>query len=489
MLKEVTNQNQNNSKKDFLLEDSRNQNNFKKDFLLENGRIVNLKVFRAQEKQSQIQDQSPYVLNLKPKTKKEKVEGFEQAPKPSNLLNLKENQQNILEDKGKQEETPLKTETKIKTTKTVKSIGKGFFHFHHKVKEKKIKKFEYSTDQESGFQVPFSRLSPVFVESTDAMPKKAVWGRKSLAIFVLFCLLFSSTISATAFVARAFHLKDNVLKRANIAYAELNNAQNYLSDKNYDMASSAFSEASRNFAHALSETQSLGNTVMQVIDIMPLSTKLTQGPKILKIGEYLALSGEYLALTIKPFQKIDPVYSSDGPADDNQALTLTEAIIQSRDNLEIALVNLRHAESEFAEIDPSVLDPDTKEKMEFLGENITLVHSSLEKIFSFTENFLEILGHQKPKRYLLLFQNNNEMRATGGFIGSYGILDLDEGRIKNLTIDGIYNADGQLLSKITPPEPLRFTNDRWHARDANWFPDFPASAQKVAWLLEKAGKP
>ncbi len=491
--------------------ENKNQNRsyLENDLLLDDGWIVNLRVLKPPLKNNHKQEEaSPYVLNLKPKAKKtERVLGL------PNLVNLKESslkrEPESISERINQGPRPLKRKAEIKKPRN------DFWSLFQKIKKrrggaltwqspwpsrlrrgsplaaakagKKRQTVLRAINQKLVLDDPFA-LFPRNLPAPAFVSKTVFSAKKSLAVFVLIALFFSSLISTTAFFQKAFHLKDDVLKTANTAYAKLTDAQDYLSREDYDLASSSFSQASRDFAYALSETQNLGKVMMQIMEFMPLSTKLKQGPKILKVGEHLALTGEYLALTIKPFLKIDPIYDPLSSSEDRE-LTLTEAIVESQNNLEIALSNLEGAENELNQIDSSKLDQETREKIEFLGENINLVNASLHKLFSFTGDFLKILGHDQPKRYLLLFQNNNEIRATGGFIGSYGILDLDQGQIKNLEIDGIYNVDGQLLSKITPPEPIRFTNDRWHARDANWFPDFPASARKVAWFLERAGKP
>jgi hypothetical protein len=99
----------------------------------------------------------------------------------------------------------------------------------------------------------------------------------------------------------------------------------------------------------------------------------------------------------------------------------------------------------------------------------------------------EILGHKENKNYLVLFQNNMELRPTGGFIGSYGIANFGGGRLNGLTVNDIYSADGQLRGHVEPPEPIRkYLNEaNWWFRDSNWDPDFPTSAQRAEWFLGK----
>ncbi|MBU4453191.1 DUF4012 domain-containing protein, partial [Patescibacteria group bacterium] len=100
-------------------------------------------------------------------------------------------------------------------------------------------------------------------------------------------------------------------------------------------------------------------------------------------------------------------------------------------------------------------------------------------------------GNQEKMRYLLVFQNNTELRATGGFIGSFAQIDVLDGEITNIDIPGggSYDVQGQLSEFVAPPQPLSLLNDRWEFHDANWFPDFPSSAQKLIWFYQKAGGP
>lgn len=99
----------------------------------------------------------------------------------------------------------------------------------------------------------------------------------------------------------------------------------------------------------------------------------------------------------------------------------------------------------------------------------------------------ELLGMNGRRVYLILFQNNTEVRPTGGFIGSYGILTLDKGGIVDFEVEDVYAADGQLKGHVEPPAELkRYLGEAgWYLRDSNWDPDFPTSALRAAWFLEK----
>jgi hypothetical protein len=53
----------------------------------------------------------------------------------------------------------------------------------------------------------------------------------------------------------------------------------------------------------------------------------------------------------------------------------------------------------------------------------------------------------------------------------------------------VYDFDGQLNDEITPPPDIAKVSKNWRLRDSNYSPDFPTSAQKSAWFLQKEGGP
>jgi hypothetical protein len=98
-----------------------------------------------------------------------------------------------------------------------------------------------------------------------------------------------------------------------------------------------------------------------------------------------------------------------------------------------------------------------------------------------------LAGFKEPKTYLVLLQNSNELRPTGGFIGSVGIAKFEEGYLSDFAIQDVYALDGQLKGHVDPPMPIReiLGQEHWYLRDSNWDPDFKGSAQRAIWFYEK----
>lgn len=85
-----------------------------------------------------------------------------------------------------------------------------------------------------------------------------------------------------------------------------------------------------------------------------------------------------------------------------------------------------------------------------------------------------MLGADRPVAYLVAYQDANELRATGGFIGSASVITLRRG-VASQVFESTGIADN--LS-VPPPEPVAFYNGEpgWLFRDSNWSPDFPTTA-------------
>jgi len=98
-----------------------------------------------------------------------------------------------------------------------------------------------------------------------------------------------------------------------------------------------------------------------------------------------------------------------------------------------------------------------------------------------------LLGQSESRTYLLLFQNDKELRPTGGFITAYGIFRLKNGKLEREGSDDIYNLDKTLTQKPPAPEPiLKYLPGvyYWHLRDANLSPDFSQSMKNFGQLYQ-----
>lgn len=103
-----------------------------------------------------------------------------------------------------------------------------------------------------------------------------------------------------------------------------------------------------------------------------------------------------------------------------------------------------------------------------------------------------IAGYPEPSNFLFILQNNDELRATGGFIGTLGLVEMNLAEIKDMKTRDVYHLDmpASASLKIAPPEPIKkyLGVNYWYLRDANWSPDFPTSAEKILWFYKEEAR-
>lgn len=105
---------------------------------------------------------------------------------------------------------------------------------------------------------------------------------------------------------------------------------------------------------------------------------------------------------------------------------------------------------------------------------------------AFTRQMPHLLGAEGPRTYLLLTQNADEIRPSGGYINAAGHVTLEQGRIVEFVMQDSYAVDRLSERYPYPPEPIYryMAADYWVLRDASWSPDFPTTAKNALALYE-----
>ncbi len=127
-----------------------------------------------------------------------------------------------------------------------------------------------------------------------------------------------------------------------------------------------------------------------------------------------------------------------------------------------------------------------------LSGAITASQNRLAGIRPLAQALPKLLGYPQAANYLVFFQNNNELRPTGGFLGSYGILTVQNGEITAFKTDDVNNLDRFSVGKLQVASPVPLAKyigqPNLFLRDANWSPDWPTTAQTLAWFYNQENK-
>lgn len=105
------------------------------------------------------------------------------------------------------------------------------------------------------------------------------------------------------------------------------------------------------------------------------------------------------------------------------------------------------------------------------------------------------LGLDAPQDYLILSQNSDELRPSGGYISTFGWVSVRNARI----VDFGYNATtptspnpppATFADQVAVPEWwIQFAAPLYAAWDGSWYADFPATAQMAAWYYNGGNNP
>lgn len=143
-----------------------------------------------------------------------------------------------------------------------------------------------------------------------------------------------------------------------------------------------------------------------------------------------------------------------------------------------------------AEVSPSVLET---------FDGLAQYHAQLAEI---NEVLLDAptlldtaLGVTEPRTYLILSQNSDELRPSGGYISTYGWLQVDRGRVVRYdyyptTPTSPNPPDSTLASELDIPDWwIPYGEPIYAAWDGSWSPDFPTTAQMAAWYYNQGNNP
>ncbi|KUK84231.1 MAG: Secreted protein [Microgenomates bacterium 39_6] len=152
-------------------------------------------------------------------------------------------------------------------------------------------------------------------------------------------------------------------------------------------------------------------------------------------------------------------------------------------NIDDIAQDVKEAKELLAEVDTKYLPEDFRGQpirsyfislKEILEENLTFI-SGLKPAL---ENLPYFLGQDGTRTYLVIFQNDSELRPSGGFLTAYAILEVENGQVTPVLSQDIYDLDARFGRRIEAPRPIAEHLPNvyyWNLRDMNLSPDFTIS--------------
>lgn len=330
---------------------------------------------------------------------------------------------------------------------------------------------------EDNFPEDIKKKKNVYTPSLYNLLQPVLKLEKSFAYFVIAAILISSAVFSLSFVQKKIEQKGRVLGASTEAYDYLKTAGQSAANSDFENSINNFNSAITGFSGAEKMIGRLESGVVLILNSLPVNTPVSTAKNLNQAGENISIAGKNIAEILKKISEMDK---------DNFSMS---SIYGFQTYIDSIAANLSEAGKNINSVSLEYIPESMRDKIGIVKKQLPPIADNFKNLSQDFPLIAEMLGSGRAQKYLILFENNSEIRAGGGFIGSYGIFDIEDGKIKNLFIDGIFNLDGQLKEKIIPPMPIQKISAAWSMHDANWFADFPTSAKKAALFYEKTGGP
>ena len=168
-------------------------------------------------------------------------------------------------------------------------------------------------------------------------------------------------------------------------------------------------------------------------------------------------------------------------------LSLTELLWDIRTNYEYVYSLFYSSLTNFSKI-WDLWDEKLNAKLKFVNEKLYVWLNILNIIYTNYDQVLSILWDKSTKKYLIVFQNNDEIRPTWGFMWSTATITISNWKITKVDNSDIYAYEWDINKVYTEKEPApewlnKITTTFW-IRDANYYPLFKDSSQKIKHFLD-----
>lgn len=202
------------------------------------------------------------------------------------------------------------------------------------------------------------------------------------------------------------------------------------------------------------------------------------GPTLAAAPELAAAANEFAALGGALLPEIAPALATTGGS---RLETLAAALAQVQpETVETLVGHAEQAHRALAAVPVTELHPALASR---LGPLLPLIESAPGGLRALP-SLPVLLGMEQPRTYLVLVQNNQELRPTGGFISAVGRVVMDKGKIASLDFADSYDVFryGAEYPPAPPPVQLHMAIPYLSFRDSNWSPDLGTTARLARTL-------
>ncbi|MCE7979631.1 MAG: DUF4012 domain-containing protein [Caldilinea sp. CFX5] len=288
---------------------------------------------------------------------------------------------------------------------------------------------------------------------------RPLWLTLTALVGVLLCFGLYKGVRVAAQLQSAY--------RDGAQFAQLINGN--LSSEQYDAAQALLARSATALTAAEQE-MAVFTPLLRRLDWLPLL-----GPTLSAIPTLMTTADELGRFAQNGYQLLQPVFMT--PVGASPLAQLPAALAANQPQWTELIAQAEQLHQQLQDIDPNRLPGLLATPVSELQAGVALLAPALR----LGAHLPDLLGVGQTRTYLVLAQNNHELRATGGFITAIGRITVADGKIVGLDFVDSYDPTisriDQTLPQAPPPVQKYMHIDIMLLRDVNWSPDFPTTAQ------------
>ncbi len=340
---------------------------------------------------------------------------------------------------------------------------------------------ELSQSAETDVRSLFAGPSIQLIAKKKSFPKASrirKWPKFKIPRAYVF-IAIAAAIALALIILYGFHVKRQIVQQSSAAVANLQTAQGDLKALDFKNASQDFFSAYADFSQAGNSLNVFGAGITDILSALPGGSTLKSAKNLVQVGQLLSAAGTSMTTALDAVAKTGAISDPTNPQVPIGPIVsaLKKALLASQQQV-------AQASTLMADIDSSIIPIDKQAGFDDLKAKLPELEAGVNMSADYAKFFENLINNGNAK-YLVMFQNGSELRPTGGFPGTYGVVSFTDGKMDSLFVDDVYNLDGQLKENIIPPLQLQHITPNWGMRDSNWYVDFPTSARNIQAFYKK----
>ncbi len=314
------------------------------------------------------------------------------------------------------------------------------------------------------------------------LKRKKFWGVLAAVIIIL-------GIPTYLFLVRP---AQELLAQAMVDKAEAQKIQADITAQNIVTVDSDLKTFEQDLANTRSKLDYFGFT-----NIIPwLGDYYRDGRHLLLAGQYAVAGGKIATTALIPYADVLGLSGKGTGTNEEKLQKVVEIMPKLAPETDKIKVQVDLANSELANINPDRY-PTTlggikvRDTLSQAKDLASLVSGFMPEAKDVLTNAPIGLGSPTPKTYMVLFQNDKELRPSGGFLTAYTYATFNKGKISTSSTNDIYNLDQTIDRKPRAPAPiLKYLPlvNVWNLRDSNLSPDYWTSMATFETMYRKSSE-